>query len=253
MSQRSESGQVIVEQALIMPMMVFLILGIVQLTMLQHARIITDYAAFNAARAGAVYDGNITEMERAAYISVIPTMGRSDDFSHWGTLALKATLEQGVGDLLKNLKLPGLKDAQIVSVEILSPKPSVFGKHFAHHLDNKQIDFDDIRKDAAAANLLSIHVRYMYRMRIPFANWMIQTMWFAGRMPIMLKAMHGVNFVNPNNALGESNNIALAAAASNFKEMALVVAARQAHLYYFPINTYYTMRMQSNLYKSNVK
>lgn len=253
MSHRSESGQVIVEQALIMPMMVFLILGIVQLTMLQHARIIADYAAFNAARAGAVYDGNVTQMERAAYLSVIPTMGRSDDFSHWATLALKATLQQALGDLLKKLSLPGLKDAQIISVEILNPKPDVFQTPIAHHLNYKQIDFDDIRSKAAKANLLSVHVRYMYKMRVPFANWMLQTMWFAARLPGMLKMMHGISFVSPNRSIGKSKNIAMMALGGNLKEMRMVAVARQAGYYYFPINTYYTMRMQSNLYKSNVK
>ncbi|RMG18026.1 MAG: pilus assembly protein, partial [Deltaproteobacteria bacterium] len=76
-SLSSERGQVIVEQAIILPVMVFLILGIVQLAMIQHARICTEYAAFNAARAGIVYNGDPDMMERAAFLSLMPTYGRS--------------------------------------------------------------------------------------------------------------------------------------------------------------------------------
>jgi hypothetical protein len=53
--------------------MTFLILGIIQLVMLQHARIMTEYAAFNAARAGIVWNADRIIMEDAAIISLLPT------------------------------------------------------------------------------------------------------------------------------------------------------------------------------------
>ena len=55
-SGREESGQVAVEAALIMPLMVFMALGIIQLTMIQHAKLMTEYAAYQAARA-LVFEG----------------------------------------------------------------------------------------------------------------------------------------------------------------------------------------------------
>lgn len=68
-----ESGQALVESALVMPLMIFFILGIVQLGMLQHAKIMTEYAAFNAARAGIVWNADPFVMQNAAIISLLPT------------------------------------------------------------------------------------------------------------------------------------------------------------------------------------
>ena len=79
-----ESGQAAVESALVMPMMVFIVLGIIQLTMIQHARIMTEYAAFNAARAGIVWNGNNERMHDAAIMSLLPTMGRTDSLVEVG-------------------------------------------------------------------------------------------------------------------------------------------------------------------------
>lgn len=62
-----------VESAIIMPLMVFLILGTVQLVMMQHARIMTEYAAYNSARAGIVWNADKIIMENAAIISLLPT------------------------------------------------------------------------------------------------------------------------------------------------------------------------------------
>jgi len=70
---RDRRGQAMVESAIVIPLMTFLILGIVQLTMMQQARIMTEYAAFNAARAGIVWNADRIIMENAAIISLLPT------------------------------------------------------------------------------------------------------------------------------------------------------------------------------------
>jgi hypothetical protein len=70
---RDESGQAVVESAIVIPLMTFLILGMIQLVMVQHARIMTEYSAFNAARAGIVWNADRVIMESAAIISLLPT------------------------------------------------------------------------------------------------------------------------------------------------------------------------------------
>src|SRR5918998_1727054 len=80
-----ESGQVAVEAALIMPLMVFMALGLIQLTMIQHAKLMTEYAAYQAARAGIVWNGNNERMHDAAIIALLPTIGDTSDV---GKLAL---------------------------------------------------------------------------------------------------------------------------------------------------------------------
>src|SRR5215213_5204064 len=73
-----QQGQVTLEAALVMPLMVFFVLGLIQLTSMQHAKILTEYAAYNAARAGIVWNGNNERMRDAAIVSLLPTMGRTD-------------------------------------------------------------------------------------------------------------------------------------------------------------------------------
>jgi hypothetical protein len=71
---RNRKGQALVESAIVIPLMTFIILGVVQLGMIQHARLMTEYAAFNAARAGIVWNADRFVMQNAAIISLLPTM-----------------------------------------------------------------------------------------------------------------------------------------------------------------------------------
>src|SRR5688500_13186894 len=74
----SERGQALVESAIVLPIVIFLILGALQLVMIQHARIMTEYAAYNAARAGIVHNANWNLMRNAAMVSVLPLYERTD-------------------------------------------------------------------------------------------------------------------------------------------------------------------------------
>src|SRR5216683_2714897 len=53
-----EGGQAVVEAAFVLPLTVVLILCTIQIAQLQQARVLVEYAAFNAARAGIVQNGN---------------------------------------------------------------------------------------------------------------------------------------------------------------------------------------------------
>ncbi len=252
----SQRGQVIVEQAIILPVMVFLILGIVQLAMIQHARICTEYAAFNAARAGIVYNGDPDMMERAAFLSLMPTYGRSDNWSAVGKTLLKAAATQFGADLADMLGVDILSDVHMVQVRILDHPDSSIGDRMAilqrqRHLNRQQIDFDDWRRDEALANQLTVQVRYYYEMRIPFANWMVQMMWLMSRTDT-LSAYDGLLFVAPTVPFTKtsSHTVTLGkAVASGDEQVKTVLKYRLLGQYRIPINTHYTMRMQSNLYR----
>lgn len=264
--RRSERGQVIVEQAIILPMMVFLILGIVQLSMVQHARIATEYAAYNAARSGIVYNGDVDKMERAAFFSVLPTLGRSDN---WGdlfeTVFKKALLAQFGADLADMLGFDILGDMKMVQVAIVPhPDPSVGDRidviEQQGHLNQQQIDFDDFRTLPSTANQLTVQVKYFYKMRIPFANFMLHYMWMATRADAM--AAYGtMAFLNPERTiLGQRTGISshdeilvrAIGASGDDDDLRISLQYRLAGEYRIPINTFYTMRMQSNLYRSNL-
>jgi hypothetical protein len=249
--RRADDGQSIVEAAIILPAMIFLVLGILQLTMVQHARIMTEYAAFCAARAGIVFNADKKAMERAATVALLPTMGRTDSLKTYTLTVLQALPRELAQRTIGSASLP------IVSVETLSPKPSDFNGTIAGHLNSEEIDFDDIRDTAAQANILQIRLRYYYRMTIPFANQMLQTLFFAQRGNAWaLWSKTGLSATNPMLANGAEHNASrgryVASARGQEPQAGTIVAAAYLHQYFFPLQATYSMRMQSNAYLSNI-
>lgn len=246
-----------IEAAIVLPAMIFLVLTIIQLTMVQHARIMTEYAAFAAARAGIVYNADRRAMERAAGIALLPTMARSDSLN-----ALRMAESRLVSSETTQRAAFGLP---VVHVDILHPTPGHFQPNITRHLGGQEIDFDDIRPAAAAANQLQIRIRYFYRMPIPFANQMLQSIFFAARTGT-LGSWRGFDMSRPEvqggrNALADARQRGQQAASGGLgtdqgtdaqqQAMGMVQAATQG-IFYFPLEGTHTMRMQSNVYLRNL-
>ncbi len=224
-----ESGQAAVEAALVMPMMVFTVLGIIQLTMIQHARIMTEYAAFNAARAGIVWNGNNERMHDAAIMSLLPTMGRTDSLTEVGkTWLTHQAYDLAMRQLSWGAPVPASLNGSnllgFIRVDTISPAayspigsiwkirdglnwreldfdgpdsfPEVPGFEQAvidfFHLTQPESQADSYRK----ATVLSIRVRYWYEMRIPFANSIIFFSWFATNAGVSLQGGFGQEDIN---------------------------------------------------------
>lgn len=198
-----------VEAALVLPSFVFLLLGVVQLTQLQQARLFTDYAAFAAARAGIVMNGDPGKMREAAAIAVLPAFGPADSVAALGKTRLRFEAQDAA------LRPFGLEQLRI---EVHDPVAADFGK-YGGHLHGEELDFDDVRPGATEATVLSLRLRYLYELKVPFANRIIHAAWMAAR----------------------------ARAAKGIAVAALAAAAR-AGRYYVPLQAFYSMRMQSNPY-----
>lgn len=244
-----------VEAAFILPAMIFLLLMTIQLTQLQQARIMVEYAAFTAARAGIVKNGDNGPsngfdgpMHDAAVLAVLPTFGRTDSFTQLGKTLLRFRAEDVV------LKPLGLSQ---VRVYVLSPTKADFSS-FGQHLNGQEIDFDDVRPAAADATLLSLQVRYLYEMKVPFANRMIQTIWMAAKAGV-LKNWQGSDWTGPKlggqagvDAVPVSRGLAAGRTVPDGTpegiRLAGLVAAGAANRFYLPVEAWYTMRMQSNPY-----
>lgn len=217
--RKSDSGQAAVETALVLPLLTFLLLGIIQLTMMQHAKLMTEYAAYQAARAGSVWNGNNERMQDAAIFALLPTLGRTDNVAQVGIRWLLAQVYQtgirnalmvgGVGgvipDTVNGSMLLGMVRVDTVSPSFWNGVSSIWKiKEFQW----RELDFDDVEtypqdpsklaqfaqkilkffdvtipdkdeEDLRKATLLSIRLRYYYQLRVPFANWIVFQCWYA--------------------------------------------------------------------------
>jgi hypothetical protein len=236
-----ESGQAAVESAIVMPLMVMVVLGILQLTMIQHARIMTEYAAYNAARAGVVWNGNNERMRDAAIVSLLPTMGRTDSLTEVGKTW---ALHQGLDLAVRNLPWPApqwVPEAIDPSLLLGFVRVDTINPYYYGPIDSiwklrdgatwQELDFDgpdsfpevpgienliikffnlptpDPQEEVyRRQTVLTIRVRYWYEMRIPFANWMIFLSWFASNAGLQLAGGIGQEEINYNPA-GSSTSI----------------------------------------------
>jgi hypothetical protein len=73
-SSLGERGQAAVEAALTLPLTIFLILGSLQLFMMLQGRIMSEYAAFEAVRAGSRYHGDCKPMTHAVLAALLPSV-----------------------------------------------------------------------------------------------------------------------------------------------------------------------------------
>ncbi|ATB34514.1 TadE/TadG family type IV pilus assembly protein [Melittangium boletus] len=303
-----QSGQAAVESALVLPLMVFLGLGLIQLTMMQQAKLMTEYAAFAAARTGIVWNGNNERMHDAAIVALLPTMGRTDDLLNLGkTWAIAQAYDEALQLLAwpnKNSVVPatvngsnlfGQVRVDTVSPAWYSPIQSVWKLRSGANW--KELDFDgpDTYPEVPAleskiakffnlplpdngeevyrkATVLSIRVRYWYELRVPFANWIIFTAWWAANAGVSLGgAIYKPTLntqVSMTNQQGGMNQVAMAPvrglahergyntlyriemtvlwglATGSIPLLSSIVGKR----YFIPLTATYSMRMQSNFY-----
>ena len=103
LKETKERGQVLVESAIVFPLMIFFTLGILQLTMVQQGKIMMDYAAYAAARSGVVHSGEKIPMEAAANIALISFQNRTNDFTSFLGGYIKLVAFKAVTDHVSEL------------------------------------------------------------------------------------------------------------------------------------------------------
>ncbi|MBN1208833.1 MAG: pilus assembly protein [Myxococcaceae bacterium] len=304
---RRESGQAAVEAALIMPLMVFMTLGIIQLTMIQHAKLMTEYAAYQAARAGVVWNGNNERMHDAAIVALLPTLGQTDTIDKLATTwALHKLYDEALSNLAWSAtqvrppasfnasNLFGMIRVDTVNPAYFTPIDSIWKLRTG--LNWQELDFDaadsypevpaledHIRKffnlpepdDAETvyrkATRLTIRLRYWYELRVPFANWVIFTAWYASNAGVALSGAIDRPTLEKSNMLNRTANVdALGAKARGIDhergyntvyapEMWVLwglangtiplVSDLAGKRYFLPLTATYSMRMQSNFHR----
>ncbi|HEX5749359.1 MAG TPA: TadE/TadG family type IV pilus assembly protein [Archangium sp.] len=227
-----ESGQAAVESAIVLPMFVFLLLGLLQLSLMHQARLMTKYAAYKAARAGSLHHADVDMMERAALAVLLPLVSRdlgggeyiksvttADDFNakwKWNSVQVN--------------EMPDADGLPHAAVTICGPVSEDFPGNPA------EVDFDDPEWSTgnggdwkeSERTKLRVQVTFNYRMPIPFANQVIH-------------AASRHRDITPVLRLKRRSD-------RTPVKVDLYNDLASRGLYILPIRATYTMRMQSNLY-----
>jgi hypothetical protein len=249
---------VAVEAALVMPLFVFLILGILQLGLTAQARVMAKYAAYRAARVGAMHNADPEAIRSAAILHLLPVLVSNSEVimptdGSFPVLAKFGLHNNAMGNRMKGT-------IEQVKTVICGPMRGEFtsggnrpiGRADQQALNGQgssnEVDFDDPAVQSPPANFydgatgadnlrrfnrlrLRVQVQLLYRMPIPFANWVITKSYLGTAMPSVLMMPKGNN--------GKF---------SYFKQYNDVLAADAMGVYVVPINVSYAFRMQSNLF-----
>jgi hypothetical protein len=160
---KRNSGQSMVEFIIVTPVILLLLFGGLQFALIYHAKTALNYAAFEAARFGAVSNARMSEMENAFArgMAAIHTHNPTPDDVMCGREIVYRELEEG-----------------FVKIEVLNPPPETdFFNEMAFDGDtipNDNLMYRDLMSSDGLtiqdANLLKIRTSYCYPMYVPYIN-----------------------------------------------------------------------------------
>ena len=238
---RRESGQAAVEAALSLPLVVFLILGTLQLFMLLQARILAQVAVYRAVRAGSLNHGNCKVMTHAALVTMLPTVAATDT---------GAKLAQAFQDRERNYlhmhATSGAFFAEGPMVELVRESPDPAWVRGLAGGEDLMFDAPTDVPEELRRRTLEVRMVAWYYMRIPFADWVLNRMFLAH---FRLKPYTAANPLMPADSRADGwsdDSVALNPNSWPGGDLGrrMVEWSRQGH-YLFPIQVHATMRMMT--------
>ena len=225
------------ELALALPLLLLLSLGVVQLVLLQQARLLIEYAAFSAVRTGVVWNGSLPRMRSAAMFATLPLYGRTDTL---GALVATQRRQQALDEAIRQRGGGGL-----VQVDTLNPRHSPELERAARRVNEiawEELDLDgvgcfaegetapDQQRDEVlrAATVLHAQVQVLFELKVPLANAAFFWAW---------RRLHAA-------APDEAQLAALGRGTASLGEPG---APRRR--FFLPLTANYRMRMQSNFFR----
>ncbi|HLL03141.1 MAG TPA: TadE family protein [Myxococcaceae bacterium] len=184
-SSRGESGQAAVEAALTLPLTIFLILGTLQLFLMLQGRIMAEYAAFEAVRAGSRHHGSCEAMMQAGLAALLPSV-----VSYMGKGTDGSSAAEKLGAAFKARWNANDKEAQFAEMDYTANNfggKSLKGESIfwlARPLptnvpeNGEDSDFDAPVQDGGGMRL-EARLIYWFPLRIPFADWVMTRMFMA--------------------------------------------------------------------------
>ncbi|MFY0529392.1 TadE family protein [Archangium gephyra] len=253
------------ETALVIPLFIFLILGILQLGMIAQTRVMAKYAAYRAARVGAMHHASQDAMNAAAIFhllpvlvsdseTILPTSSTSDILLKYNRAMIENQNRSADGRRLVQVVICGPTLGELRGTASGSASPLPAGSQRALHGlgSNNEVDFDDPElalpstMDAQTGDgmrrynrlRLRVQLQLLYRMPIPFANWIMTRSYLGLSLPSVLMMTRKSSPITPK---------------TTGTQLKAVSELANRRIYTLPINVSYAMRMQSNLFLNRFK
>lgn len=170
-----------VEFLIVLPLVLLLVFGTLQFSLIYHAKITLNYAAFEAARAGSLANADLAAIQNGFERGMLPVHTYVQDIAN----SSMSDRRNAVFCSKKQL----CDDVQngYAQIRIINPSAISYGDHgFADASGNTVIPNDNLMyRDAAAtgasqqsvqdANLLKVHIGYCYELIVPIANRALST------------------------------------------------------------------------------
>jgi hypothetical protein len=233
---RRARGQAAVETALTMPLLLFMVLGTLQLVMLLQGRILAQYAAGRATRLGAMNFGKCDPIQRSAIAILLPAIDAG--FARGGISGAQYALE--VKKRSSTNRYSPAEDSgrngPVVWVDRVRPLVGTINPATEEDLWN-------LAPPQGPDRTLEVRMTFWFPLKIPFANWIF------ARLALAHWGVEAYHAANP---------YLVATKDANWRQDASVVAppaAISAELlarfhasppqYVFPIQATSAMRMMS--------
>lgn len=163
------------EFLIVIPVLILLIFGAIQIGLIYSAKTTLNYATFQAARLAAVNNATYSSMRRGLIRGLAPLYTQSESL-----VAVRTDIEEGISSSQKrDAKTEVDNFTKIIRVSPTSEhfEPSAFGEVNAdgiYQIPNDNLMYrPEIEADGASiqdANLLKIEVQYCYKLMVPLVN-----------------------------------------------------------------------------------
>jgi hypothetical protein len=251
---RRESGQAAVEAALTLPLVVFMMLGTLQLFMLMQARLMAQYAAYQAARVGSITNGRCDAMTDAAILTLIPTFA-----AYLGAQShMVGTPGQQLGAAFNQYKSTGTHGNNQYGLYKTAGSPGTWGADAIVWLAREHPNFAagdnpvlaqqqfDLPIVAPAVPIhMEVKLVYWAPLQIPFADWVFSRLALA-QMGILAYTGRDSPLQANQQANWTASGGTWIAAGNTETQIATQLQARVLNNHYaFPIVVTYAVRLMS--------
>ncbi len=248
------------EAALTLPLVLFAMLGTLQLFMMMHGRIVTQLAAYRATRAGSVSHGNCNRMVSAAVLQLLPAIhpflnpsypGATPgaklafawrDYCGGGTTPYACRDNYG-GNLIIN---DGGKSTPATG-DIVWIRRRLGGRTNIVGAGGEDTEFDQAPGGGNASSMrMETELIFFFPMKVPFANWVMS------KMVLSYWALQTYTAQNPL-MMTQTANWSDATSAPTLQGAILTQMQMRMNRgeYVFPITATFGMRMMTPLKRAN--